>query len=132
MPQTSRQLEVNGLPVELVRKRVKNINLSVRGTEGRVRVSAPLRVSEREIRRFVASRLDWIRQHQQRLASVVPPPEYQYQSGEAHPYLGRLYPLQISAPSRSQPRVSLNGDDVLRLYMQPHATTEQRRATLEG
>ena len=53
--------EVNGIPVEIIRKRVKNINLRV-SPDGKVRVSAPYLCTERQILRFVASRTDWIEQ----------------------------------------------------------------------
>ncbi|MDX1498001.1 MAG: YgjP-like metallopeptidase domain-containing protein, partial [Salinisphaeraceae bacterium] len=104
-----RFLEVQGQQVKLVRKRIKNLNLSVRGHEGHVRVSAPMRTSERDIRRFVASRLGWIRKHQARLAKMSPQPEYEYASGELHPFLGRDYVLRVTTASSS--RVVVNGEN---------------------
>lgn len=60
--------EVNGIPVEITRKRVKNINLRV-SPDGKVRVSAPYLCTERQILRFVASRTDWIEQKLQAVAA---------------------------------------------------------------
>lgn len=62
---------VGGISVEVVRKRVKNINITVKPPDGRVRVSVPWRVSRDTLRRFLLSRMDWIeraRGRQQRKA----------------------------------------------------------------
>lgn len=53
-------LEVDGLPVRLVRKRVKNINLRVLPPDGRVVVSAPLRASEQMVEALVREKRAWI------------------------------------------------------------------------
>ncbi|HIY83715.1 M48 family metallopeptidase [Rubneribacter sp.] len=54
------ELEVDGLVVRLARKRVKNLNLRVRRPGGEVEVSAPLRLPEREVVRFVREKRTWI------------------------------------------------------------------------
>lgn len=51
----------------LTRKTVKNLNLRVR-TDGSVAVSAPKRMSVRQIDRFVLSRKEWIQKAQQEMA----------------------------------------------------------------
>ena len=131
MPQVSRQLDVKGLPVELVRKRIKNLNLSVRGVEGRVRVSAPLRASEREVRRFVESRLDWIRQHQARLAAQPDVQTLGYENGELHEFLGQSYCLQVEEQTQRRSHVQLKGDDVLHMQVPLRAEAAYRQALLE-
>lgn len=52
-------LQVGDISVQLVRKRVKNINLRI-GQDGTVRVSAPPYTSQAAIEAFVASKRDWI------------------------------------------------------------------------
>ena len=59
---------VEGLEVELVRKRVRNLHLSVHPPDGRVRISAPLRASDRSIARFVRENLAWVARHRVRIA----------------------------------------------------------------
>ena len=54
---------VDGIPVELTRKQVKNMNLRI-APDGTVRVSAPLLMPEFMIVEFVRSRADWIRRQQ--------------------------------------------------------------------
>ncbi len=53
------------IPVHVVRKRVKNINLRVR-PDGSVRLSAPLRASDARIDDFLARHASWLASHVER------------------------------------------------------------------
>ena len=57
---------IDGNPVEVTRKRIKNLHLRVAPPEGRVVVSAPFELTDEEIQSFVQSRSEWIR-HQRRI-----------------------------------------------------------------
>lgn len=61
-------LVIGDMKVELVRKRVRNINLRVR-RDGTVRVSAPLRVSQAQVEAFVASKRAWIERARERASA---------------------------------------------------------------
>lgn len=56
----TKTIYIDGLAVAVTRKRIKRINLRIREPEGRVTVSAPYIVSDREIIEFVRSKRDWI------------------------------------------------------------------------
>jgi len=60
------QIIVSGLPVEIVRKNIKNLHLGVYPPTGRVRVAAPLRVSNEAVRLAVIRKLGWIKRQQVR------------------------------------------------------------------
>jgi predicted metal-dependent hydrolase len=53
-------VSVGDVSVEVVRKRVKNFNLKIYPPDGRVRLSAPLRVSAEEVRNVLTDKMDWI------------------------------------------------------------------------
>ena len=59
------KIYVADIEVELIRKKIKNMHLYVLRPDGKVRVSAPLRLSEKTIIDFVTSRLDWIKNNKQ-------------------------------------------------------------------
>jgi predicted metal-dependent hydrolase len=128
----SAYITIGDLNVELVRKRIKNLNLSVRGAEGPVRVSAPLRVSEAEVRQFVASRMAWIQHHQARLTRLPAVSELRYVAGEQHDFMGVPYQLQVHDAKGAQQKVQLNGEQVLHLFVRPDSQPAQRQALLEG
>lgn len=52
-------MNVNGIEIEVQRKKIKNLHLHVR-PDGSVYVSVPKRVPEREAVRFVRSNIGWI------------------------------------------------------------------------
>ena len=54
-------LKLGSLAIDVVKKDIKNVHLSVYPPEGKVRISAPLRTSSENIRLFAISKLQWIR-----------------------------------------------------------------------
>ena len=54
-------ITVSGLSVEVVRKNIKNLHLGVYPPLGRVRVAAPLAVSDDAVRLAVVGKLGWIK-----------------------------------------------------------------------
>ena len=61
-----RQISIRGLPVEVVRKSIKNLHLGVYQPHGRVRVAAPLAVSDEAVRLAVIGKLGWIKRQRER------------------------------------------------------------------
>ncbi len=57
------------ISVDVVKKGIRNMHLSVHPPDGRVRISAPLRMDMDTIRTFVISKLHWIRKHKNRIKS---------------------------------------------------------------
>ena len=54
-------MQINGIDIEIKRKRIKNMHIYVKPPEGSVLVTVPLRTSDAVIRGFIASRMDWIK-----------------------------------------------------------------------
>ena len=57
----------NRYTIEVTRKRIKNMYLRVKDTDGTLSVSAPYGMSDAEIRKFVESKSDWIEQTTQEM-----------------------------------------------------------------
>jgi len=68
-PTAGKPLTVDGLTAVLVRKRVKNVTLRVYPPDGRVEVSAPMRMPERDVVAALVSRRAWIERHRRRVAA---------------------------------------------------------------
>ena len=60
-------IELGEIVVEVVKKNIKNIHLSVNPPAGAVRIAAPLRTKTETIRVFAISKLGWIKQQQKKL-----------------------------------------------------------------
>ena len=61
------QIKLGDIVVDVVLKDIKNVHLSVYPPTGRVRISAPSRMSLDSIRTFAISKLGWIKKQQMRL-----------------------------------------------------------------
>lgn len=118
-------LPLADLQIELIRKNVKRLRLTVYASDGRVRVTAPLRMPEAIIEEFVAARQAWIRKHQTRFAAQEQPVALAYESGETHLYQGQPYELRVHEIA-GRARVELQ-QEYLALYV-PTGTTPPQRA----
>ena len=61
------QIKLGDITVDVVLKDIKNVHLSVHPPAGRVRISAPKRMSLATIRVFAVSKLDWIKRQQAKI-----------------------------------------------------------------
>lgn len=68
-----KKIIVNGIPVELERKRIRNLRLSVKVPDARVHVSVPWLMGEAAVREFVAGRMNWIQKQRTRILSMPGP-----------------------------------------------------------
>ena len=123
-------IEVAGMAVEVERKWIKNLYLRVSPTDARIRVSAPMMMSEEAIRRFVLSKEAWIRQRVKRVGEKKQPTPREYVSGEVHYYKGHGYTLKV-VYQNGPTKVEIEGDEYIILYVREGATKERRAAILQ-
>ena len=88
-------ITIGYITLDLQRKEIKNLHISVLPPEGRVRVSAPLQLSDTAIRMAVVKRLAWIREQQADFAAQPRQSEREMCTGETHYLWGRGYRLDI-------------------------------------
>ena len=89
------QIAVGDLTVDVVRKDIKNLHLAVYPPEGRVRVSAPLRLDDEAVRLAVITRMAWIHRQRAKFEAQVRQSAREYVSGESHYYWGTRYLLNV-------------------------------------
>jgi predicted metal-dependent hydrolase len=115
--------------VEVLRKPIKNLHLSVHPPEGRVRVSAPQRIDDEAVRLAVVSRLPWIRRYQKAFAEQPRQSRREMVSGESHYFLGRRYRLRVTEHSGSG-QVTRNGNSELTMRVRAGTGREKREQLL--
>src|SRR6266704_2826899 len=89
------QIVVNGLPVQIVRKAIKNLHLGVYPPDGRVRVAVPLAITDHAVRLAVPVKLGWIERQQARFETQPRQSKREMVTGETHYFLGRRYRLRV-------------------------------------
>lgn len=124
-----RTLTVRGLPVSVVRKAIKNLHLGVYPPNGRIRVAAPLTVSDEAVRVAVVGKLGWIKRQQANFSSQPRQTARKMVGGESHYYLGRRYRLHIVA-QKGAAKVILRNRTTLELHLRPDATVAQRTVAM--
>lgn len=123
------KITVSGLQVEIVRKHIKNLHLGVYPPAGRVRVAAPLRVSNEAVRLAVIGKLGWIKRQQARFERQPRESAREMVSGESHYFLGHRYRLRVIADGGPVGAVIRN-KSTLELRVRPRADVEARRRLL--
>ncbi|MFA9492108.1 MAG: M48 family metallopeptidase [Anaerolineales bacterium] len=123
------QIIVDGLVVEVVRKRIKHMHFAVYPPDGRVRVSTPVRLNDDAVRLAILSKLPWIKRHQARIASQKKAPALAHVSGESHDYLGQRYRLNV-IHHQAPPRIELGDDQSLDLYVREGSDSARRERVL--
>ena len=125
----ARHVSVSGITVEVVRKDIKNLHLGVYPPNGRVRVAAPLVVSDEAVRLAVIDKLGWIKRQKAMFAEQPRQSQREMVNGESHYFLGQRYRLRVhelDAPAR----VAVRGVASLDLFVRPGTNAEQREAVL--
>lgn len=89
------EITINDIVMQIVRKKIKNLRLTVYAPEGQVRISVPFKTKDEVVRHFVNSRIDWIEKHRARFMARPVQPVPEYISGESHYYEGRPYLLNV-------------------------------------
>jgi predicted metal-dependent hydrolase len=103
---------INDLSVSIISKNIRHLNLRITPPHGEVVVSAPHYFPEEQVVRFIRSKMDWIRQHQERIRNTPWIEPKQYLSGEEHWYLGKKIPLEYHV-RESKPKVFITGSRII-------------------
>jgi predicted metal-dependent hydrolase len=123
------KIELGEIAVEVIKKDIKNVHLSVYPPRGRVRISAPLRMNVETIRVFAISKLSWIKQQQRKLREQQRESPREYLDRESHYVWGKRYLLQV-IESNTAPAVELKHSTML-LRVRPGTGEEKRQAIVD-
>ena len=120
------QTEISGITIEIIKKNIKNLHLSVLPPNGRVRISAPLCMSDESILMFARTKLSWIRKQQEKFAIQERQSEREYVSGETLYVFGKQYFLRVEYSYKGNSLV-LSGEEAI-LTVRKESTSKQREA----
>lgn len=126
MPATIR---LGSIAVDVLKKDIKNVHLSVHPPEGRVRISAPHRMDLDTIRVFAISKLPWIKKQQRKLQEQERESPRVYVDNESHFVWGRRYLLKVIELDEA-PEIRLE-HRAMRLRVRPGTRRHARQAILD-
>lgn len=120
------QIEISGIEIEVQKKNIKNLHLVVVPPDGKVRVSAPMHLSDDSIKMFVRTKLSWIKKQQEKFEKQPRQSEREYVSGETLYVFGQQYFLRVMYSYKGNSLV-LSGDEAI-LTVRKESTASQREA----
>lgn len=120
------QIKLGDIAVDVVLKDIKNVHLSVYPPTGRVRISAPKRMSVDRIRIFAISKLDWIKQQQTKLRAQERETAREYLDRESHYVWGKRYLLKV-VEEDATPKVELKHSKMI-LRVRPGTNNQMKQA----
>jgi predicted metal-dependent hydrolase len=128
-PALTHQIQVSGIPVDIIRKDIKNLHLSVMPPSGRVRVSAPKHLNDDRVRAAIVTKLDWIRKRQRIMEAQPRETQRDMVEGESHYFMGQRYRLEVIERSGKH-EVILKNAAKIQLFVSPGTTSINRRILL--
>lgn len=120
-------LTVENIDIELIKKNIKNIHLTVHPPYGRVRLAVPNRMNDEAIMSFVISKLSWIKKQRNKYA-LKEQIEVEFVSGESHYYFGTKYLLNVIEMTGRQ-HVELRNNSI-DLYIRANSAFETREKVM--
>lgn len=127
----SSNVEISGIHVQVNRKKIKNIHLSVLPPEGRVRLSVPFDTSEQAIRLAIINKLAWIKKQQSDFRSQPRQSSREMSSGESHYLWGQRYRLAVTE-SLGKHAVIVKGNSKIELAVAKNTSIDNRLKLLNG
>ncbi|WP_299010406.1 SprT family zinc-dependent metalloprotease [uncultured Shewanella sp.] len=127
----SEDIQIGGIQVQVNRKAIKNLHLSVLPPQGKVRLSVPHGISEQAIRLAIITKLAWIKQQQ---AGFIAQPRQSIRemvAGESHYLWGKRYRLSIVDTSGKH-FVTEKGVTKLELAVAKKTSVDNRLKLLNG
>lgn len=124
------QLNLGDVTIDVVKKEIKNIHLSVYPPVGKVRISAPHWMELDTIRVFAITKLAWIKQQQKKLQEQERETPREYLNRESHYVWGKRYLLNV-VEKDAAPSIELKHSKMI-FQLRPDTSIEKKEEILDG
>lgn len=121
-------IQLGTLCIEVTRKDIKHVHLSVHPPDGRVSLAAPLHTRLDVARAYAISKLPWIRLQQEKMAKQAREAPRSWVTRESHYFWGRRYLLQVNETVGKQ-HVTTDHKRIY-IWVRAGATPEKKAALL--
>lgn len=122
------QMIISGVEIEVIKKNIKNMHLSVLSPNGSVRITAPINMKDEIIKQFAVKKIGWIKRQIEKFKHQPRQSERKYVSGESHYLWGRKYLLEIRYAAKAN-NVEIKANRMV-LTVRKNSTQQQREKVL--
>ncbi|KTD05895.1 zinc metalloprotease [Legionella gratiana] len=126
----NRIIEIDGIPIEVIRKKIKNMHLRIYPPDGLVKVSVPLKFSDQLIRQTLQTKGTWIHQQRERIRSRSIIEKGELATGATVAFKGKHY-LLIVQEHHGPTHIKIN-DELMYCYTPPNSSHEQKQRLLDN
>lgn len=118
------QIVVSGIPIEVIKKNIKNMHLSVKPPDGHVVISAPSHMDDKAIEIYARTNLAWIKKSIQEYQNQPRSSKRQYVSGKTMYVWEKQYFIKF-VPNGKKNSLTFEGNQAI-LSMSSDSTVKQR------
>jgi predicted metal-dependent hydrolase len=122
------KMTVSNVEIDVIKKSIKNMHLSVLPPDGKVRISAPMNAKDEAIKLFAITKIGWIKKQIDKFQSQLRQTEREYVSGESHYVWGRRYKLEVKY-TKTANNIEIKANKLL-LTVREASTSKQRENTM--
>lgn len=122
-------IEIDGIAIEIIKKPIKSINIRIYPPNGLVKVSAPLKLSERLIRLELEAKIKWIAAQRKIMQNQPKVEQLSIQTGAQIDFLGKTYLLLVTE-HHGPAHIHLDGQ-VIHFYIKPNCSETQKQNLLD-
>jgi len=121
------KITISDITIDVVRKEIKNLHLSVNPPDGKIKIASPLRIDDEAIRLFAISKISWIRKQQNKFENQARQSARGYVLGESHYLKGRRYLLNIIEEDNLKGSQIVVSNKHINLYVRNGVSVEQKK-----
>ena len=126
----SELIEIGKIAINVTRKDIKNVHLSVHPPDGRVTLSAPTDTRLEVVRAYAISKLAWIREQQDKLGNQARETPREFVDRESHFLWGRRY-LMTVIEQNTKPYVDIDHKRI-NLSIRPCSSKKKRAIVIHS
>lgn len=122
-------IRLQDIEIEVERKPIRNMHLSVYPPDARVHLSMPFFLSDEDAKSFLLRKWQWICRNREQVLNQPRQTQREYISGESHYLFGTRYMLLIESIKAGSNSVVIQGNKMI-MRCRPTATRDNRRAQM--
>lgn len=123
-------MKIDNIEIEIERKPIKNMHLSVYPPNGRVHISVPEYLDDNDIHSYVISKWDWVLKQRKDILEQARQTEREFVSGEDHYLFGIRYRLKMNFITSGAYKVEIKGNTIT-MSIVKDSTVERRHELMQ-
>ena len=123
-------IKIEDIEIEITQKAIRSMRISIRPPQAQVKVSAPFQISLAKIEQFILSRIDWIKENQEKIKKSKYRTPQKIIDGEIHELFGKKFTLKIT--KEDLPSKCFIDKNEIKIQSKKYLNFEKRQKLLDG